>query len=50
MTDCEIACKNSERALAAELAAYIFRLRSEGRTEAQILTLVLQRLDIICEH
>lgn len=50
MTDCEIACKNAERACAAELAATIFRMRSEGSTDAQILVAVLTKLEIIREQ
>lgn len=46
-TDGELACKNAERALAAEILALIYKLRSEGKTDAQIIELVVQRLDIL---
>ncbi len=46
-TDGELACHNIERAIAAEISALIYKLRCEGKTDAQIILLVLQQLDII---
>ena len=44
MTDCEMACKNTERALAAEITAQIYKWRSEGKTDKQIIDSLLQQL------
>ena len=44
MTDCEIACKNAERALAAEIAKEIYRWKTEGKSAEQIINALIEQL------